>query len=127
MAKKRRDARFDTMARVEAPEITTLSGKLVDISLRGCKVLFPVPVAVDLENDYTLKIRPSENLSESELVLLCVPAWTCEDSGSTEIGMKILRSPDTARLAEYVKQLHLDNSSKDDIKSMIVDSVCQFV
>lgn len=125
--KRREDMRYDTVARVESPEISAIPGKLMDISLRGCKIGFPVPLLIDLENEYTLKIKILDNSGKPELILICCPIWLVEQKGVTEIGMRILRSPDTNRLNEYVKQLRRSAAIDEDPECMIVDPVCEFI
>ena len=107
MKDERKDARFEEIGRVEAPELCALSGVLVDISLSGCRVHFPLPVEIDIaeEKEYTLKIYPSRATSEDGIELLCLPCWECSESGEASVGFKIIHSPDTPQLEAYIRSL----------------------
>lgn len=125
-AKARKEPRYKILGRVEASELSALPGMLIDISLSGCKFHYTVPVAVDLENDYSLTIKVSDNNSSSDLNLICHPVWVCEDSGETDMGMQILHSPDTDKLKEFVDSLNRSEYG-DGSESQIVDNSCQFI
>lgn len=108
------DTRYDEIARVIAPEICVLPGVLDNISASGCKIHFPLSaVNADVENEYEIKIIPSRLNFEAPLNLMCVPQWIKENADSTEIGFKILYSPDAARLAKFIE--YLDELSKDEL------------
>ena len=53
----RREERYVEIGRVDAPDICLFSGVLIDISLSGCKVRFPMNLEIDEEGDYELKIQ----------------------------------------------------------------------
>lgn len=105
-----------------------LPGSLVDISLHGCKIHYTFPVTVDLDSDYTLKMTIAGSANAEQMELLCHPAWVNEDSGTTTIGMSILRSPDTEMLSKFIelKKKEIKQES-DGISSQIVDSECKFI
>ena len=107
-------------------EISALPGSLIDISARGCKIFYSVPVTLHLEDDYTLTIQVADS-SIGNLTLICHPAWVNEDSGHTIIGMNILRSPDSELLHNFVESLKNKVNSEQDGQSQIVDSQCQFI
>ncbi|MBQ5471750.1 MAG: hypothetical protein IIT58_07080 [Treponema sp.] len=122
---ERGSKRFDDIGRFEAPEICALPASLENISKTGCKVQFKLPVTLDMDNEYEAKITFARAAAEGALVLLCKPQWMKEDAGVTEIGFEILPSRDFTRLAEYVSQLHLEES--DSIEDQISDSSCQII
>jgi len=123
----RKLVRFKDFGRVDAPDISLLPGVLEDISLEGCRVRFPLSVSVDPDNDYDLKIRPSRKGNSAPFNLVCHPQWYCGTDGGTELGFRILRSPDTARLNEYIAGLNEENSSFENAENILSDQVCQFV
>ena len=125
-AKTRQDPRYQVLGRAICQEISALPGNLIDISARGCKIFYSVPVSIHLEDDYTLTIQVADN-STGDLTLICHPAWVNEDSGQTFLGMTILRSPDSEQLRAFVESLKSKNESDQDNKSQIVDSQCQFI
>ncbi len=126
-AKARKDPRFKVLGRVEPCEFSALSGSLIDISLHGCRLHYDFPVTVDLESDYTIVVRIAHNSITGDLNLLCHPAWASEDSGSTDIGMTIMRSLDTDRLTSFVNELEIERKKENSISDQIVDTECQFV
>jgi hypothetical protein len=99
------DIRYKEIGHVTAPELCALPGILDDISESGCKIHYAFPVVVELENEYELKILPSQQQDEPPLKLICVPQWVNETDGSTFIGFKIQYSPDDVRLKEFISYL----------------------
>lgn len=112
MEENRQNIRYSEIGRVDAPEICALNGVLDDISATGCKIHFPCPVVLDIENEYKLKITLSRASDEPPLQLLCKPMWVNEIGGSTQIGFQNLYSPDENRLHEFISYLH--QLSQDD-------------
>lgn len=124
---QRKSDRFNDFGRVESSALSQLPGVLDDISIHGCKVRFPISLTVDMDADYTLKIRPSRKTELIPFVLICHPQWVKEIDGSTVIGFAFLRSPDTARLQSYIRQLVDDKTESDYVDSMENKDVCRFV
>ncbi len=115
--------RFQDFGRVDCQELCLASGILEDISLKGCKVTFNMPVSFDPDNEYEITVRLSrENLETLEL--LCKPQWSRTVDGTTEIGFAFLHSKDTTRLESYIKILSHD---RDLTQPIIEDTSCQFV
>jgi len=123
----RKTVRFKDFGRVDAPDISLLPGVLEDISLQGCKVRFPLSLTVDSDNDYELKIHTSRKQNSVPLSLVCHPQWSRGADGGTEIGFQILRSPDTAKLSEYINQLSADDDTAESFETILTDPLCQFV
>ena len=105
MDENRRNIRYHEIGRVIAPDLCALPGILDNISSSGCRMHFPVPVVVDLEREYMIKINLSRAPSEEPLQLMCKPMWVTEDKGVTQIGLQILYSPDDTRLREFISYL----------------------
>lgn len=126
-AKTRKAVRYEVLGRIESEELSAFPGKLIDISTHGCKIHYSNPVAVSLENEYTIKIKFTDQSLPDQLTMICQPVWVCEDSGTTDIGMKFLHSPDTDTLLKYITILHIDSQNTGDIKKQIVESECQFI
>lgn len=124
-SKKRKNVRFNDFGWIDCPELCAVNGVLDDISLDGCKIHYDAPVSINADDDYELHIRLSR-LSSEPLILLCHPQWTNEDGGCTEIGFKILHSPDTSRLEGYINQLHAEKKSAED-EFIPSEESCQFV
>lgn len=123
---KRQTKRYDDFGRVDCDELCIVAGILEDISLKGCKVHFNVPVSFDPENEYELKIRLSrDNLEPLELV--CQPQWSKTVDGSTDIGFEFLHSKDSSRLETYINLLKNDEKQNQEIQEIIEDSSCQFI
>ncbi len=113
----RQHPRYKEIGRIIANELCALPGVLDDISLQGCQIHYSVPVIVDLETEYEVQISPLHNEMSAPLNLRCQPQWVKEHEGNTTIGLKILYSPDAARLSDFIEKLKQINS--DDIFSSI--------
>ena len=109
----RQDERFVEIGRVDAPEICALPGVMDDISLNGCRVHFPVPVTLDEDSEYTLKIKLSHLNAPAQLELICSPQWELVNCQETQIGFSILRSHDTPDLSAYIRQRKLEAQEQD--------------
>lgn len=110
----RRNPRYPEIGRVIAPELCALPGILDNISLTGCKIHFPVSIVVDLDTEYMIKISLTRSMEEAPLQLMCKPMWASENTGTTQIGLEILYSPDDARLRDFVNYLQEMNEDEDD-------------
>ncbi len=124
---QRRNARFDDCGYVEVKGLSTLPGILNDISLKGCKVRFPIPVHVDMENDYELRIKVMNQDEMTSLFLISHPQWVKTVDGQTEVGFTFLRSPGTLALEDYIKHLDLDMQDDDSIFNLIIEPQPVFV
>lgn len=127
-AKTRKVTRYEVVGRVESDELSAFPGTIVDLSVHGCKIHYSNPVTVSLEGEYliTIKITGGDSVTDT-MSLICQPVWVCEDSGSTDIGMKFLHSPDTELLNKFIKTISDQAKEDDDIKNQIVENECQFI
>jgi len=126
-SENRQDVRYADIGRVDASGVCALPGVLDDISLTGCKVHFPIPVVIDMENDFELKIKPAQKSSNNPFVLVCHPQWIKENNGETEVGFKILRSPDTPQLASYIEELEKNSDDPTNVNDMIIETKATFI
>lgn len=109
----RKSVRFEDFGRVECPEICPVAGFLDDISLNGCKIHFDMPVSLNMEDDYELKIRLSR-FSTEIFTFFAHPQWERQnDGGSSEIGFLLLHSPDTSKLETYINELKKESETSD--------------
>ena len=122
----RAQERYADFGRIECPEICIVNGVLDDISINGCKVHFDAPITINLENDYEVRVRLSHS-SQEPLVLMCHPQWVKDQGNAADIGFLIMRSPDTARLKDYVKLLHAEYNTPDEILPSQDEDSCLFV
>ncbi|MCQ2576499.1 MAG: PilZ domain-containing protein [Treponema sp.] len=104
MEENRQSVRYHEIGRVVCNDLCALPGILDDISADGCKIHFPLSFVVDIEKEYMLRIIFSRS-PEAPLQLMVRPRWVRESSGSTQIGMEILYSPDQNRLKEFIAYL----------------------
>ncbi|NLM00299.1 MAG: PilZ domain-containing protein [Treponema sp.] len=105
MLENRKHMRYEDVARIEAPDICIFPGVLVDVSEQGCKVRFSVPVSVDMDNDYELKLYPTHKSSVCSFVLIGHPVWNKTTTTYSEMGFKILHSPGKKHFLEYISNL----------------------
>lgn len=124
---QRKEERFEYYGSVESEELCSFPGVLDDISLSGCKVRFPVPVTIDMDNDYNVYIKISQNEEISTLPMICHPEWNKIDDGQSEIGFSFLHSLSTPKLESYIKHLQQTTVEKDDIYSLIIHNKPVFV
>jgi hypothetical protein len=109
-SEKRKQVRYDDVGRLDAPDVCTFPGMLLDISLGGCKGHFPCMLAVDEEGEHMLKILPMHKNSARthSFALLGRPIWEKQEGSFTIVGFRFLHSPDLKRLTAYVEQLESD-------------------
>ncbi len=101
---QRKDVRFEDIGRVDIPALCVLPAILVDISMYGCKVRYPVALDVEMDNEYDLKISPAMR-EYGPFHLIGEPAWLKKEQKTTELGFKILRSPGSRNFQHYVEKL----------------------
>lgn len=94
-------------------------GVLVDISMLGCRIRFPVVLDVDMEADFELKITPARKYSLQNIQLIGHPQWVKKEDESTEVGFKLLRSPGTRMLGTYVQKLALAEAEFEEEEEML--------
>ena len=126
-SENRKNERFDNMGRVECSALCPLPGVLDDISMDGCRVHFPVPFEVDMENDYELKVKLTVMGTVNMLVLIAHPQWVTQEDSETSLGFKLLRSPNTPELQRIIGDLSKKAEFDDDIAGQIIDSQVHFV
>ncbi len=126
--KSRMNERFEEIGRVKAEQICILPGVLDDISLSGCKVHFPNPISLDMENDYEISVDFANTELKDTLKLLVHPQWQSADSSETVIGFKILCSPDTPKLKAVIELLKsLKDDDSKNISSLIINSSANII
>lgn len=127
-AKTRKAVRYEVVGRVESDELSAFPGTILDLSINGCKIHYSNPVTVSLDTEYVIniKITGGDSVAES-MKLICQPVWACEDSGSTDIGVKFLHSPDTDLLNKFIFAIEQQSKDNDNIKNQIVENECQFI
>lgn len=123
----RKEVRYTDIGRVESADLCVLPGVLDDISITGCRVHFPIPVTVDMENDYELKIKLSRKAVLAPLVLICHPQWKRMNGTETEIGFQVLRSPDSPQLASYIECLKQDSFDPANVQDILINSNATFI
>lgn len=101
---QRKDVRFEDIGRVDIPALCILPAILVDISMYGCKIRYPVALEIETDNEYDLKITPAMREFGS-FHLIGEPAWIKKEQKATELGFKILRSPGSRNFQNYVEKL----------------------
>ncbi len=128
MKKDLREAkRFTEIGRVDCERICALPGVLEDISISGFSAHFPNPVFVDSEEEYTVFMTFSRQDFLRPLEFVCVPRWKNEYEDQTEIGFKILRSPDSPALAAFINSLQENSEENSEPADMIISPEAEFV
>ncbi len=119
MQEQRRDERFDDIGRVDAQSLCPLSGVLQDISMAGCRIKFPVQCTVDMESEVELTVTPAHKQASQPFILIGQPTWVKEEADSCEIGFKLLHSPGSRQLGEYIQKLALAAAEYDEEEEML--------
>ncbi|MGN0728974.1 PilZ domain-containing protein [Treponema sp.] len=123
----RGEERFDEIGRIDCEQICALPGVLENISISGLSARFPNPVFVDSEGEYTVFITFSRPDYMRPLEFVCVPKWKTENESETEIGFKILRSPDSPALASFISSLQETTLENSDLSDMLISPEAEFV
>ncbi|HAM78423.1 MAG TPA: PilZ domain-containing protein [Treponema sp.] len=110
----RKEERFTDTGRVDAQELCVLPGVLDDISASGCRIHFPVPVKVDMENDYSIKMKIPRKEFLLPFSLLCRPRWITNSENRSNIGFSFLCSPGTPLLLRYIDFLKAASKKEAD-------------
>lgn len=120
----RKFTRYDDVARVEAPDICIFPGVLLDVSQKGCRIRFPVPVQPDMDRDYELKLTPTRSSKFQSFILIGHPMWNSDNNNYSELGFEILHSPGILLFKEYLNNL-AESENEFDEEFEITESLCQ--
>ena len=124
---RRREARYPEIGHILCEQICALPGVLEDISTSGFRAHFPNPVFTEEEQEYDVRLTFSRQGVVHSLELFCVPQWKKETKSETEIGFKILRSPDTPLLASFIESLREQSEDSSDVTDMIIPPDAEFI
>ena len=129
MKSERRSApRYEEKGRIDAEDVCALPGVLDDISSTGCKVRFPVPVTIDMERTYELRLKMPYKELPSTMTLEGRPQWQHQNSDSSSFGFSFVQTDDLQKLMEFIETLKEKNTDDDEgIMNMLVDLKPNFV
>ncbi len=86
----------------------------------GCRIKFPVQCTVDMESESELTVIPSAHKQGGQpFVLIGQPTWVKEETDSCEVGFKLLHSPGSRQLSEYIQKLALAAAEYDEEEEML--------
>ncbi len=124
---KKREERFEEIARIECSEICALGGGLKNISLHGLECYFPSPVSINYEKEYSVLLKFARADCVKVFDLVCNPKWEKEGEGKTDIGFEIMRSPDSPEFSSFIENLSEKSKISDSISDMIISSDAEFI
>lgn len=124
---RRREARYPEIGHISCSQICALPGVLEDISASGCRAHFPNPVFTEEEQEYAVRLTFSRQGIVHGLELVCIPQWKKESGSETEIGFKILRSPDSPLLSSFIESLQKQSNDSPDVTDMIIPPDAEFI
>lgn len=105
--------RYNDIGRIVCEEMSPLPGILVNISRTGCKVHFPLVITPDAENEYEVSVMLPKKYNESPLKMMVQVQWIRDAENATDIGLKFLFSPDSARFNKYVAELEQEKQDSE--------------
>lgn len=111
-AEHRREPRFEESGRVEATDLCELPGVLDDISATGCKVRFPVPIKIDMESDYNIKVKIPHKKFDTTFSIVCKPKWISRCGSQSNVGFIFLCSPGIPFIKRYINYLKADSAKE---------------
>lgn len=111
----RAQIRYEDCARVQAPNICSCPGVLVDISETGCRVRFPVPIEVQDFIEYELNIQPTCKQGLSPFSLTVRAIWVDKINDSFEAGFSIIFVSESRHLKDYISALENSLIDSDEL------------
>lgn len=125
---KRKHKRYADIGRVDAPDVCIFPGMLYDISQSGCRIVFPMQLNVDMEQEYDIKITPTAEKQIAPFLLRVRPVWLKQTDSNSEIAFSLLPGPAAKSLDLYIA--HLASQAADggeDYEQLVLQPECQFV
>ena len=105
MTEKRKDIRFQTVAKVRFEMGMEGEALIRDISITGCRVVSSLNVEIKLNNKYTIEITPEKDSKIGGFKLNVESKWIRNNSDSCEIGLAITEFPKGKQFQHYVDYL----------------------
>jgi len=122
MMEKRKNSRFNTIAKVTIKEFGKEEFQLKDLSITGCRIEYPLDVEILLDMRFSLKIIPEKEAKIHTFSITAEARWIRVSSNSCEAGFMITASPKGKQFQNYVDYLSWRFSHG---KSMISDDLSE--
>jgi hypothetical protein len=105
MIEKRKNSRFQTVARVTLKEFDSGEFRLKDISVTGCRIEYPIDTEILLNTRFSLRITPEKEAKINSFSMTAESKWVRLCGDSCEAGFIITESPKGKQFQNYVDYL----------------------
>ena len=105
MKEQRKNARFETLAKVKIKEIGKEDFPLKDLSATGCRIEFPISKDIMPNMHLVLKIIPEKAAGIDSFTISSESKWVSVGGRGCEAGFLFLESPTGKQFQHYVDYL----------------------
>ncbi|QQO09895.1 PilZ domain-containing protein [Breznakiella homolactica] len=105
MFNKRKNIRYQTLARVHLPGLFEGEAMLKDLSVTGCGIESTEFVDIKMDKKYKIQIIPEAAAKIDSFELIVEPRWIRTGEYSCEIGFYVVKSPKGKLFQRYVDYL----------------------
>ncbi|MDR3343582.1 MAG: PilZ domain-containing protein [Treponema sp.] len=105
MSEKRKNIRYNTLARARIREVFHEFASLKDIGITGCCIAYAQGVDIQLNTQYKIQIIPEPAAHIGKFELVAEARWIQTREYSCDYGFMIVASPQGKRLQRYVDYL----------------------
>jgi len=102
MKEKRENTRFQTLAKVKIMGIRKSDYPLVDLSVTGCRVEFPVEEEIMPNNKFKMRIVPESASKVAPFNITVESKWVRVCVNACETGFSIVEPPKGKQFQRYV-------------------------
>ena len=102
---KRKNARFLTGAKVTVKEFGRKKFRLIDLSVTGCRIEYPLDLEISPNARFSLKITPEGEANINSFSISAEVRWIRVSGNSCEAGFMITESPKGKQFLNYVDYL----------------------
>ncbi|GMO14604.1 MAG: hypothetical protein Ta2A_25100 [Treponemataceae bacterium] len=102
----RREERFEPNGKVDFSSVCASEGELLDISVCGCRAVFPEIFELDTAKKYQFTVKSPKDFFEESVTLEGRPLWVTHEADSTLVGFELSvgSNPDELLFVDYIKK-----------------------
>ena len=102
----RREERFEPGGTVDFTPICDGVGDLLDISVCGCRAVFPGKLELEKSKKYQFTVNSPKDFFAESVTLEGRPLWTAHEDDSTIVGFELSvgGNPDELLFVDYIKK-----------------------
>jgi hypothetical protein len=102
---QRKNSRFPAIAKVKVKEFGNEEFQLIDLSVTGCRIEYPLETEILLNTRFSLKIIPEKEAKISSFLITAEARWIRVSGNTSEAGFMITGSPKGKQFQNYVDYL----------------------